>query len=88
MGPFARPIGGPMGPLASLIGGAFSLLGARLPESGPPAETLGPPAETLDSLILNNTYFVRHRRRGVPKIGTLTPLRVPQGLAGGGAWSA
>jgi hypothetical protein len=40
MGPFAGLIGGPMGPLALVIGGAFRVLGARLPESGPPAETL------------------------------------------------
>jgi hypothetical protein len=40
MGPFAGLIGGPMGPLALMIGGAFRVLGARLPESGPPAETL------------------------------------------------
>jgi hypothetical protein len=40
MGPFAGLIGGPMGPPALAIGGAFRVLEARLPESGPPAETL------------------------------------------------
>jgi hypothetical protein len=46
MGPFASLIGGPMGPLALAIGGAFWVLGARLPESGPPAKTLVQPFGT------------------------------------------